>query len=84
MDARNKLRLNMDAHRHSSKPWWLDAEMLSTALREGAGWGHSHCSGAYCLCFYFLPSFHKSQTFFIFLQLVKTDTNIVFTKSSGA
>ena len=30
-----------NAHKHSSKRWWLDAEMLSVVSREGAWWCYS-------------------------------------------
>ena len=43
VDAQNKLRESTDAHRHSSKLWRLDAEMLSVVSREGAWQCHSHC-----------------------------------------
>ena len=41
MDAQNKTRQSTDAHRHSSEQWWLDAELLSVAPREGVWQGHS-------------------------------------------
>lgn len=34
-----------DVHRHSSKPWQLDAEILGVVPEKGAGESHSHCSG---------------------------------------
>ena len=40
-DAQNKTRQSIDAHRHSSEQWWLDAELLSVAPREGVWRGHS-------------------------------------------
>ena len=37
MDTQNKLRKSPDAHRHSSKLWWPDAEMLSVVPGEELG-----------------------------------------------
>lgn len=37
---KNKVRQNANAHRYTSKLWWLDAEMLRVVPREAAweGW----------------------------------------------
>ena len=39
-EAENKSRESTDAHRHSSKIWQLDGEMLGVVPWEGAGPGH--------------------------------------------
>ena len=44
-DAQNKWRQCTDAHRHSSKLWRLDAEMLSVVPREGTWQWRSPCWG---------------------------------------
>lgn len=71
MDAQKKSRESTDAHRHRSKLWWLDAEMLSVLPGERVWWHRSfqvpaapitaHCKTNTEHYFDFLPFLHKSK-----------------------
>ena len=81
MDAQNKLRQSTDAHRHSTKLWWLGAETLSVVPGKEIGRAPLTALGALGLYngslkntdryFCFSPFFIKVKILFGFLSVGK-------------
>ena len=60
-DTQNKSRSSTDAHRHSSKLWWPDAEMLSVVPGKEPSGATISCQTNTEHYFCFLPLSHKSK-----------------------
>ena len=87
MNAQNKWRQSTDAHGHSSKLRWLDAEMLSVAPREGLGCAASTTAAAKPALNAALPLClfsRKQNSSSDFFQLTKTGTQWIFSRSEVA
>ena len=80
---KNKWRKSKDAHRHSSKPGRLDAEMMNVSPWEWGWWCRSsywgcaacHKANAECYCRFFFFFSCKRKLSSDFFQLSKIGTN---------